>query len=590
MKRFFFWAFTILLPFIILLLLELALRIGGYNEGQQELFVEVPIQSEYLVVNPAFVSRYFPSFTPEVAKSPFLKKKEEDTFRIFVMGGSTTQGFPYNFYSSFSTQLEQRLLMETQGLNIEVINLGMTAVNSFVMWDLSNRLMEYEPDAIIIYAGHNEYYGSFGVGSTQFGFGEGVRLKHMILNLKDCRLYQLIEDIIRPKENNNPNNRTLMARVVKESEITLNSESYKSGIKQFEANLSDVLEYFKDESVPVLIGTVTSNIKDQDPLGDDENALKSYKEGNDFFASGLIDSARYAFLEAKEYDAIRFRAPEDINEVIQNAAKEYDAHLVDINIAAAEASESTIQDESFFVDHLHPDWEGHQLIANLYFNELRLNLKKIGEAYSANLLFKKSTITPFEKVYADVQVKRLTVGYPFQKGLSGEQEYAQFQIEYEKYLTRSYLDSLAASAWRMQRNLALALTDVINYANKNSDTLSVVKHYQQLAYWQVYNEKLLKKGVEYAINSRKFDSYSAKLLHIILSIERTDPYFANSLAALYLLHGDLDRGEYWLQKAKNLDEESLMLWYSYARLYALRGDTAMARSAFEKYTNLRNIK
>lgn len=590
MKRFFFWAFTILLPFILLLLLELALIVGGYNEDQQELFVEVPIQTEYVVINPEFVSRYFPSFTPEVAKSPFLKKKGENTFRIFVMGGSTTQGFPYNFYGSFSTHLEQQLLMETLGLNIEVINLGMTAVNSFVMWDLSSRLMEYEPDAIIIYAGHNEYYGSFGVGSTQFGFFESVRLKRLILNLKDWRLYQFIEDIIVPKENRNLKNRTLMARVIKESEITLNSKSFKSGIKQFEDNLSDVLEYFKNESVPVFIGTVTSNIKDQDPLGNGEKALKSYKKGNDFFASGLIDSARSAFLEAKEYDAIRFRAPEEINDLIKNAANEQGAHLVDINTAAAEASESTIQDKSFFVDHLHPDWEGHQLISDLYFNELRLKLKKIGEAYSANTLFNKSTITQFEKVYADVQVKRLTVGYPFQKGLSADQEYAQFQSEYEKYLTRSYLDSIAASTWRMQRSPAMALTDVINYANKNSDTLSVVKHYQQLAYWQVFNENLLKKGVEYAINSREFDSYSAKLLHIILSIERTDPYFANSLAALYLLHKDLDRGEYWLQKAKELDEESLLLWYSYARLYALRGDTAMARSAFEKYTNLKNAR
>jgi hypothetical protein len=554
MKKTLYWVITLLFPFLLLLLIEFFLRIGGYNESSQDLFVEVPSKPKYVATNPDFVSRYFPSFVPQVAISPFLKEKTEDTFRVFVLGGSSTQGFPYNFYTSFSTELEQRLLMETQGLNIEIINLGMTAVNSYVIWDLSDRLMEYDPDAIIIYAGHNEYYGSFGVGSTQFGVGENIAIKRLMIHLKNLRLYQLIEDLMRPDEGNiNPDKRTMMAKVVKEAEIVLDSELYKAGIQQFEENISDVLEYFSEESVPVFIGTVTSNLKDQDPLGEDEEALESYGDGIRLFEAGAIDSARSAFIKAKEFDAIRFRAPEQINEVIKNASSEYGALLVEVEQASAEASESTIQDNSFFVDHLHPDWEGHQMIADLFFEALKQNLNVVVEAYSPNPLFQRTTTTQFERVYADVPVQRLTAGYPFQKGLTEQEEYARFQKVYDTHLASSYVDSIAASAWRMQRQVSLALTDVINQGSRNGDSLMVVKHYQQLAYWQIYNSNLLKKGVNYAINNRKFDPYTAKLLHVILSKERDDPYFANSLAAIYLLHKELNKSEYWLEESKRVD-------------------------------------
>jgi predicted Zn-dependent protease len=140
----------------------------------------------------------------------------------------------------------------------------------------------------------------------------------------------------------------------------------------------------------------------------------------------------------------------------------------------------------------------------------------------------------------------------------------------------------------MQRDIPLALSDIINHENSKTDTLSVLKHYQDLAHWQLYNTDLLRKGVNYAINNRKYDTYSVSILHTILSIEREDPFFANTLAALYLLHEDLERSEYWLEKVKDLDKDSILLWYSYARLYALKGDTTKAKNAFEKYIRLRN--
>lgn len=56
-KRIIFWVVTLLFPLIALLLIELLLRVGGYNKDEHQLFVEAPGQSEYLTINPLFFKR-----------------------------------------------------------------------------------------------------------------------------------------------------------------------------------------------------------------------------------------------------------------------------------------------------------------------------------------------------------------------------------------------------------------------------------------------------------------------------------------------------------------------------------------------------
>ena len=41
----------------------------------------------------------------------------------------------------------------------------MAAVNSYVLLDFVDEILDVDPDAVLIYAGHNEYLGVFGVAS-----------------------------------------------------------------------------------------------------------------------------------------------------------------------------------------------------------------------------------------------------------------------------------------------------------------------------------------------------------------------------------------------------------------------------------------
>lgn len=580
-RKVLFWTFTILFPFVLLSLIEIGLRIGDYNKEAQGLFIEAPGNPNFLISNPAFVGRYFPSFTPKIAPNPFRKEKKQNTFRVFVFGGSSTQGFPYNFYYGFAEQLEQKLLLNTDGVNVEVINLGMTAVNSYVIRDLSKRVIPYDPDAIIIYAGHNEYYGSFGVGTTQFGLVNSVTFKRLILRLKNLRLYQFLENALKAEESDN-DRRTMMARVISESNIELDGPLFVEGMKQFEKNIGDVLELYNRKEIPTYIGTVASNLKDQPPMSDNDNALEAYKKGSEFYETKDTVSALKKFIDAKELDGIRFRAPEKVNDLISTLAEQNNAELVDVGSLLRKYSASGIEDESLFIDHLHPNSKGHRLITDLFFEQL-LELDELKSAYSPNSFKVPQNVSKFEQTYSNTSISRLLVGYPFQKGLSQAEELSKFQKIYDQYLKSSYIDSVAATAVRSQQSLPMALTEIINESKKRKDTLTVSSHYYELLKWQLNSTNLIEKGIEYAVNDRSSDTYMVNMISQVLNDGDYNSRYMDVLSAVYLLNKDLNKAKYWLDESEKLGSNAPILFYNLARYHILNGDTLKANEYYNRF-------
>src|SRR5258705_2351581 len=86
--------------------------------------------------------------------------------------------------------LQQRLQRTFPGRRIEVVTTAMSAVSSYVLLDFSREILEREPDAVVIYAGHNEYAGILGVGSD-LSFGRRRPVVLSFLALEDLRILQL---------------------------------------------------------------------------------------------------------------------------------------------------------------------------------------------------------------------------------------------------------------------------------------------------------------------------------------------------------------------------------------------------------------
>ena len=579
-----FWFITLSIPFLLFLGVEIAFRIGGYEQEKQELFVEAPNTPDYLIANSKFIERYFPSFVPEIAPNAFRKEKLPNTFRIFVFGGSSAEGFPYNFYTGFADQLEQQLLLNTQGLPIEVINLGMTAVNSYVIRDLSKRVLPYEPDAVIIYAGHNEYYGSFGAATTQFGFSNSIGLKRLILWLKDWRIYQILENMLQlgSSDQDNGERRTMMAKVISESDIPVNSDIYRHGIQQYRSNMSNLVERFDKNGVPVFLGTVASNLKDQTPLSDNAEVLALYEQAQATYEIGLVDQAFTLFLQAKELDGTRFRAPEEMNRILATITQETSAELVPIQAVLRNASTRKIEDASLFIDHLHPNDRGHKIMANTFYEAIS-TLPKLQNYLLPNPIDPPSEISTFEKAFAEVSIARLLVGYPFEKNVPIDEELQAFERIYQSYLNTSYIDSIAAVASKQQVFVPLALTEVVAQARIRKDTMAVVQHSYDLLKWQLRSRNLIETSIEFTLNSGEDQAYLINMLHQIINDGNLDPRYVDLLASLYLLDEQTKQALYWLQETERMTPNAPRLFYNYSRYYLLEGDTLKAQEYFQQF-------
>jgi len=88
---------------------------------------------------------------PEISQS-----KNENTFRIFLVGGSETYGmFSTSDKTTFQGYLQQKLDALDTDYKIEVINAGTNAYSSFdSAHQIKTKLIGYDPDLLIIVTGH----------------------------------------------------------------------------------------------------------------------------------------------------------------------------------------------------------------------------------------------------------------------------------------------------------------------------------------------------------------------------------------------------------------------------------------------------
>ena len=418
---------AILLPFILIFLLEIILRIVNYGEDYQ-LFHRVSIENkpDYLIMNKNIARKYFKdnNLRSDNQSDLFLKTKTDSTFRVFVQGASTVVGFPFYSGGSFPRMLKHRLSLTFPNKNIEVINTGITAVNSYTLWDLTDEIIAQNPDLVILYAGHNEYYGALGVGSS-ISYGSHPSIIRTYLNLKRLRCFQLFENgyyKLVASKTTKPSERktTLMEVMAKEQRIPYNSEVYRNGMSQFESNLNIILSNYKKHKIPVILSTVVSNEKDIKPFISDSisnknqfmeaianesaeasklaqhNAMAAYTLGQ-YYLEKNQDSAKKYLHWAKELDFLRFRAPEKINESILALSKKYNTSLVPMEAVFKAHSPKNIIGDELMTEHVHPNIKGQFLMADAFYNKIK----------ELNLINDWRNNIGYEEAYNDIPISRI---------------------------------------------------------------------------------------------------------------------------------------------------------------------------------------
>jgi tetratricopeptide (TPR) repeat protein len=421
-RRRFFPIFTLSFPLILFLTLEILLRLFDYGPDLSLFRTEQIAGRTYHVMNPQVKSRYFSrvQFNPMTSLDFFLVPKPAHMFRIVCLGASTTAGYPYGYIGSFGKFLEDRLTRLLPDRSIEVINLGLTATNSFTTLDILNEVIEIEPDLIIVYDGHNEFYGALGQASHESLTGPPWIVR-LYLQLVHSRVFLLMRSgydglaSILSGSDDPSKTGSMMERLARGQTVPYGSSLYESVLSAFLSNFEKVIQICREHKVPLVLSSQVSNLRDQPPfisstsehLSKDTHGIfeVKFRQGRQQLANGSPDSAlaslthalaldsmradlRYAIAScydklglrskalreysiARDYDQLRFRMSSDFNRRLAQVAQHYEVPFADIEAAFNIASSDSIVGRNLILEHLHPTSYGYFLMAREYASIMR---------------------------------------------------------------------------------------------------------------------------------------------------------------------------------------------------------------------------
>lgn len=577
-KKLLFNVILISLPFIILLIIEIFLRIFNYGENYR-LFVDFPGHdySAYRFINPDIGRKYFQRISyNRPCGDMFLKEKPENGFRIFVLGSSTVLGFPYDQNLMFTRILQDRLQDCYPDKKIEVINTAITAINSFTLLDYTDDILKEKPDAILIYAGHNEFYGALGAGSVEQAVkSRNLTILHM--RLSSLRLYQLLQVIISniskkmsddSKEESAKG--TLMKRIAQTKDIAYKSRIYKAGMEFYRKNMQQLLKKAGRKNIPVFLSEVCSNVKDLKPFCSVKTekypaALDIYNDALQKESEGNARTAKPLFYSAKDLDCIRFRASEDVNDIIRQLAEKYHAYLIPMEKEYFEkASPDQLIGYNLITEHVHPNISGYFLMADAFFKGIT-NSAVLGKPnplyYKSSSYYRKNWgYTELDSLAGVHLVNILLSDWPFQTLESSEDSYRK------TYKPVSMIDSLAfLTATSPSINIHKAHLEMADFYMKKGNFYKAFKENYANVKYDPFQINDYFAAIHCLTLTNDF-TLALKLLNKSLELKET--FYANYIKGeILFLKEDFEGAVKSLGKASALDNSTEAKWQVLNSLY-----------------------
>lgn len=624
-KAFWFRILLLSIPVLFFVLLELSLRIFGYGSSIP-LFKTLEANPRYYAINPVLGQRYFPAtgVSPMVAVTDhFLKEKPPAALRIFVLGGSTTAGYPYLYNGSFPSILKAYLKAYYPERYIEIINLAMPAVSSYTVRDVALELGDYQPDLLLIYAGHNEFYGGLGLGSTE-SLGRQRWLINLYLALRDYKTFQLLGNMLAALQHaiSDPapageDGGTLMERMAGERHIPYHSDLFFRAADNFAGNINDILDYAGERDLPVMIGTLVSNIRDQAPFVDVfadpdgeapwreayQNAQAAFELGDyqaalvgvqhcialdslpaaQYFLQGKIfaaldDSvlAYQAFYRAKEFDGLRFRASEILNRRIAQFAGNAGVMVVPVKEAFEAASPERLPGAALLLEHLHPNLAGYTLMART-FGAAILRSGLAGPPPTTlppdSLWLARRGVTPVDSIVAGMRIRYLMMGWPFQPGSSP----GKASLPYDR---NDPVETLAFRFWMNELTWEEMHVEAAAYYQRSGDWEQAAAEYRALIHAIPANPSPYLILAEMLI--RRNRAAAARTLLEELLLIQPDPQAFRLIGQAYLAEGSYRAALPYLEKAAAQAAADPDTHLQLARAYAEGGDFYRAHAHLKR--------
>lgn len=383
----------------------------GFNE-LQPLFVKHPDGDRFYI--PPARSKFF-------VEDSFPVRKTPGTFRIFVLGGSTVQGNPFSIETAFPAWLKIALEEAQPQTRWEVINCGGISYASYRLVPVLTECLQHQPDLIIFCEGHNEFLEDRSYAGLRDQSPLVARPLRWAARLRSFQLARALL-VSQSTESARPLLRTDVDAMLDYNEGTQayhRDEVWRTGvIEHFTFNLERMVRIARKhtgrngQSLPLMLILPPSNLADMPPFKSEHRAGLTPEEQNEFdrlietadgpgrdahqalealeaartidpqFAAlryrlgrfyealGRHEAARSEFLAARDEDICPLRIITPLEQVIRQTAQRWSLPFVDAAALLEQRTRHGIADGSLLVDHVHPSFEGHQLIALTILEEM----------------------------------------------------------------------------------------------------------------------------------------------------------------------------------------------------------------------------
>ena len=375
-----------------------------------------------------YAQRFFAQYKGRLAAAGqmgehfFVEPAPANRYRVVFVGASTVQGFPHPRRLAAASFLQAMLADAWPEREVEVVNLGITSIASFAVAQVVEDALVLSPDLVVVYTGHNEFYGLYGVGQYQ-------RMKYF---LRQLHLTHLVDELIGGiGTRDEPTDLIKMAAA--RGEVPLHSSGRATAEQNLRDNLRRVSRLCERAQVPLVLCTIAANDAGFAPVGSTEGdeawkarveqaaqvmtrgyvapddagdalqqleqaaALSSehawlwYLQGRALERLGRDAEAQRAFRKARDLDTMPWRAPTAHNMVIHAVAAEHGAVLADVEAAFVDAAPAQGVGWEWMVDHVHFSVAGQALLARTVLHsiaelqDIDLELLQSAEAYRRNL-------------------------------------------------------------------------------------------------------------------------------------------------------------------------------------------------------------
>ena len=136
----------------------------------------------------------------------------------------------------------------------------------------------------------------------------------------------------------------------------------------------------------------------------------------------------------KDLDALRFRAPSEINKIILKLSQEFNYSVADVYRVFNESSPGGITGNNLMTDHLHPDLHGYQILGKTVFDVMETqNLlpagKLVPNTHSDSLAVRNFYFSSLDSTIARYRIIILKNDWPFSESRTAAYIVKQFNVQ-----------------------------------------------------------------------------------------------------------------------------------------------------------------